>query len=78
MDLGAVVSVERILLLLGPCAQWGLQVAATVLAANHEANLTGWVCRDGSVSVFDVGEHGLAVLLELGDQWKVEPLVLSY
>jgi hypothetical protein len=40
--------------------------------------LAGWVGGDGGVCVFDGGEDLLAVLLQLGDQWEVEPLVLSY
>jgi hypothetical protein len=39
--------------------------------------LTGWVGGDGGVCVFNSWEDLLAVLLELGDQWKMEPLVLS-
>jgi hypothetical protein len=39
--------------------------------------LSGGVSWDGRVGVLDVGEDLLAVLLELGDQWKVEPLVLG-
>jgi hypothetical protein len=39
--------------------------------------LTGWVGGDGGVCVFYSWEDLLAVLLELGDQWKVKPLVLS-
>jgi hypothetical protein len=40
--------------------------------------LAGWVGGDGGVCVFDGGEDLLAVLLQLGDQWEVEPLVFSY
>jgi hypothetical protein len=39
--------------------------------------LTGWVGRDGGVCIFDGWEDLLAVFLELGDQWQMEPLVFS-
>ena len=77
MDLGVVVSAKLILLLWAPATQWLANIALGILAANHEADLAGWVGGDGGVCVFDRGEDLLAVLLQLGDQWEVEPLVLS-
>jgi hypothetical protein len=77
VNLGIVVSAQLVLFLGIPLAQRLANIAVGILAADHEANLTGWVSGDGGVCVFDSGEDLLAVLLELGDQWKVEPLVLS-
>lgn len=77
MDLLGVVLAELVLFLLRPGANGLLEVAVGILAADHEADLARWVGGDGGVGVLDVGEDGLAVLLELGDQWEVEPLVLG-
>lgn len=77
VDLGVVVSAQLVLFLGSPLAQRLANIAVGVLAADHEANLTGWVGGDGGVCVFHSWEDLLAVLLELGDQWKVKPLVLS-
>ena len=77
MDLGVVVPAELDFLLGGPGAEGNLDVHVGVLAAHHEANLAGGVGRDGGVGIFSNGEDLLAILLELGDQGKVEPLVLS-
>ena len=77
MDLGVVVSAKLVLLLWAPATQRLANIALGILAANHEADLAGWVGGDGGVCVFDRGEDLLAVLLQLGDQWEVEPLVLS-
>lgn len=77
VDLGVVVTAELLLLLLGPGAERNLDVAVGVLAADHEANLAGGVSWDRGVGVLSHGEDLLAVLLELGDQGKVEPLVLG-
>lgn len=77
MDIRVVVAELRVLLLGGEAADWVLHVAAGVLGADHEADLAGGVGGDGGVGVLDGGEDLLAVLLELGDQWQVEPLVLS-
>lgn len=77
MDIGVVVSAKLVFLLRGEAAQRLGDIAVGVLAADHEADLAGWVGWDGGVGVFDRWEDLLAVLLELGDQWEVEPLVLS-
>jgi hypothetical protein len=77
VNLGIVVSAQLVLFLRSPLAQRLANIAVGILAADHEANLTRWVGGDGGVCVFDSWEDLLAVLLELGDQWKVEPLVLS-
>ena len=78
VDLGIVVTAQLVLLLRGPLAQRLADVAVGILRADHEADLAGWVGGDGGVCVFDRGEDLLAVLLQLGDQWEVEPLVFSY
>lgn len=77
MDLGVVVAALLLLLLGGPAAQRNADVAVGVLAADHEADLAGGVGGDGGVGVLGDGEDLLAVLLQLGDERKVEPLVLS-
>lgn len=77
MDLRAVVAEVLILELLVELADWLAHVAGSVLGADHEANLAGWVGWNGGVGVLDGWEDLLAVLLELGDQWHVEPLVLG-
>lgn len=77
VDLLAVVSAQLLLLLDGPAAEGLLEVAVGILAAHHEADLAGGVGGDGGVAVFDVREDLLASLLEVGDEWHVEPLVLS-
>ena len=78
MDLLVVVLAKLVLLGLRPLADGLLEVAVGVKAADHEADLARGVGGDGGVGVLDVGEDLLAVLLELGDQGEVEPLVLGY
>lgn len=78
MDIRVVVAELRVLLLGGEAAERSLHVAGGVLGADHKADLAGGVGGDGGVGVLDGREDLLAVLLELGDQWQVEPLVLSY
>jgi len=77
MDIRVVVPAELELLLAGERAQRLLDVAAGILAADHEANLTAGVSRDGGISPLSDGENLFAVLLELGNQRHVEPLVLG-
>jgi len=78
VDLLVVVLAKLVLLGLGPLADGLLEVAVGVKAADHEADLARGVGGDGGVGVLDVGEDLLAVLLELGDQGEVEPLVLGF
>ena len=78
MDVLVVVAAELLLLLGGPGAEGLTDVAVGVLAADHEANLAGGVGGDGGVGVFGDGEDLLAGLLEVGNEGKVEPLVLGY
>ena len=77
VNLGVVVAALGVLLGSGPGADGHLDVAVGVLGADHEANLAGGVGGDGGVGVLDDGEDLLAVLLELGDEGEVKPLVLS-
>ena len=78
MDLRVVVPAQLDLLLAGPRPQGNLDVAVGVLAADHEADLTRGVGGDGGVGVLGDGENLTAVLLQLGDQGQMEPLVLGY
>lgn len=78
MNLRAVVAKVLILKLLVELANWLAHVAGSVLGADHEADLARWIGWDGGVGVLDGWEDLLAVLLELGDQWHVEPLVLGW
>lgn len=77
MDLRVIVSAKLLLVLEAPAAQRLGKVTLRILAADHEADLARWVGWDGSIGIFDVGEDLLAVLLELGDQWEVKPLILG-
>ena len=78
VELLAVVPAKLLLLLGGPAAEGLLEVAVGVLAADHEADLTGGVGRDSGVTVLDVGEDLLASLLEVDNEGHVKPLVLGY
>lgn len=78
MDLLAVVLAQLVLLLGCPAADRLLEVALSVLGADHETDLTGGVGGDRGVGVLDGRENCLARLLEVGDDVKVQPLVLSY
>lgn len=77
MDVRVVVAAQLLLLLLRPRPDGLAHVAVLVLAAHHEADLARGVGRDGGVGVLGDGEDLLAVLLELGDELEVQPLVLS-
>ena len=73
VDLLAVILAQLVLLLGCPAAKRLLEVALAVLGADHEADLAGWVGRDGGVGVLNIREDILAVFLELRDEWEVEP-----
>jgi hypothetical protein len=74
----AVVPAQLLLLLGRPASERLLEVAVGILTAYHEADLSGWIGRDGGVAILNVGEDLLASLLEVGNEWHVQPLVLSY
>lgn len=78
MDLRVVVSAQLLLFLGSPGPNGHLDVTVGVLAADHETNLPRRVGWDGGVGVLGNREDLLAVLLQLGDERQVEPLVLSY
>jgi len=78
VDLLAVVLAKLLLFLGRPAAQRLLEVKFGVLAADHEADLAGRVGGDGGVAIFDVGEDLLARLLQVDNEWHVEPLVLGF
>ena len=77
MDLLVVVFAQLLLLLYRPRAQGLGEIPLRVTAANHEADLARWVGWNGSVGILDVGEDFSAVLLQVGDQGQVQPLVLG-
>lgn len=77
MDSGVVVLALLDLLLGSPLPQGLLYINAGVLAADHEADLTGGVGGNSSEAVLGNREDGAAVLLDLLDQRQVEPLTLS-
>lgn len=77
MDLGVVVAALGLFLLGGPLANGNSNVAIGVLGANHESNLARGVGRNSRVGVLSDREDLLAVLLELGDERQVKPLVLG-
>lgn len=77
VDLLVVVLAQLLLLLSAPAAQRLLEVAVGVLAADHEANLAGWVGGNGCVGVLDGGKDLLARLLQVGNEGEMQPLVLS-
>lgn len=78
MDLRVVVSAQLLLLLGSPGPDRHLDVAVGVLAADHEADLTRRVGGNGRVGVLSDREDLLAVLLQVGDERQVKPLVLGY
>lgn len=77
VDLSIVVAALGLLLLRSPLAERNADIAVGIFAADHEANLSRGVGRDGGVSVFGNGEYLLAVLFELRDEGQVKPLVLG-
>jgi hypothetical protein len=77
VDLLTVVFAQLLLLLDWPASDRLLEVTVGVLAADHEADLSGGVGGDRGVAVLDVGEDLLARLLEVGDERHMQPLVLS-
>lgn len=78
MDFLIVVSTQLLFLLGGPASQWLLHVSGAILTADHEADLSRRIGRDGRVGVFNDGEDVAAGFLELGNEVQVQPLVLRY
>lgn len=78
VDVLVVVLAQLLLLFRGPASERLLEVGIGILGANHETDLTRWVGGNSGVGIVDSREDFLAVLLELGDEWQVQPLVLSY
>jgi len=72
-----VVLAVLVLLSRSPTPQRLLDVNLRVLAADHEADLTRWVCWDGGETVFGDGEDLAALLLELCDERKMQPLAFT-
>lgn len=60
MDRLIVVAAQLLLLILWPGAQRYFNIARSILAAHHEADLARRVGGNGGVRVFDRGEHFLA------------------
>ena len=78
MDLLVVVLAKFLLFLSGESTEWFGDITVGILAADHEADLAGWIGGNGGVGIFYSREDLLAVLLKLGNQWEVEPLVFGY
>ena len=78
MDFLVVVPAQFLLLVQRPASQRDFDVPVCVLAADHEPDLAGRIGGDRGICVFDRGEDFLAGFLELGDEGKVQPLVLGY
>lgn len=53
MDLLAVVSAQVFLLFQLPAPQRLLHIPRAILAAHHEPDLAGWICRDGRIGVLN-------------------------
>ena len=77
MNIPVVVPAQFLLFLDGPVPNGLFDVAIFVFAADHEADLAGWVGRDGGVGVLDCGEDFFAGFFEGGDEGEVEPLIFS-
>ena len=77
MNFLAVVLVQFLLFIGTHGPQRLRDVAIRVLAADHEADLAGWVGRNGGVGVFGDGKDFSARLLERGDQGEMKPYVLG-
>ena len=78
VDIGVVVLAKLHLLLGAPLAQRRPDIDLGVFATNHETNLARRIGRNSGVRIFSYREVLFAVLLELGDQWEVKPLVFGY
>jgi hypothetical protein len=63
VDVGVVVAAQLVFLLGSPAAQRCCEIAISILAADHEADLAAGVSWNSSVGIFDVRENLLAVLL---------------
>lgn len=77
VDVSIVVFAKLLFLFWTPLSHRLFQVAVGILAADHEADLTGRICRYGRVCIFDVREHLATIFLDLGNQRHVKPLVFG-
>ena len=77
VNFGVVVPAELDLLLGRPLSQGCLDITASFLAADHEADLARGVGGNGGEAILSHGENFLAILLQLGDERKVKPLALG-
>lgn len=77
MNILVVVLEELPLLLRCERADGFRKVTLGIFTADHEADLARGVGWDGRIGVLNTWEYLLAVLLELGDQWKMKPLILG-
>lgn len=64
-----VISAQFLLFLRIPAPKRFSDIEVGILGAHHEANLAGGISWNGSIGIFDDGEHFLAIFLEFGDQW---------
>lgn len=77
MDISVVVAHQLFLFLGSEASEWVLEIYRSILGAHDETDLARWVGWDSGVSVSNIWEHLLAVLLEGFDQFKMEPLILG-
>jgi hypothetical protein len=77
VDRGIVVAEQFLLLLYSEGTERGTRIALGILATNHETDLAGRIGGDGRICIFSDWEDLLAILLDFGDQWEVEELVLG-
>ena len=78
VNLAAVVFEELLLFLLTNRSQWLLDIAAAILGADHESDLTAWVGRNGGPAILGDWEDLLARLFEIDNHTQVKPWVLGY
>jgi hypothetical protein len=77
MDLFVVVSTQLLLFLQTPVSDWLFDISIRIFAADHKANLSGGVCWNGGVCIFNGRKDFLAGFLQLCDEGEVQPLVLG-
>lgn len=78
MDVLVVVPAQLLLFLYAPASERLGHVPIFVFAAHHKSNLAAGIGRNGGVGIFDSGEDFFAGFLEVGDEGKMQPLILRW